>query len=292
MDLELIFSEEESEPFAGQLLVVDADTDTSPERRERSRSRQISFPPEEELETVELIAPCYQRQQAVSAAAKVSAARCLQLLVQDDGKEVQRSATVQADNDAAGVVAPVTPVTPRRRRSTVFEMDEPAPAPAPLRQPFTPRKGYSDTDRCEAVTEALTEARVLTLWGCGQRPSPRARMSPRADPVLPRSKDAQNWVHHAWGWPLPPGSEQQQQQQQQQQQPSKANVKAPPSTAAAVEQQRAKVLSDWGCVPSVEEGIPPSSVGCHATSRELLLQPCPQSWDAVAQTIVTDYLAH
>lgn len=189
MDLELIFSEE-SEPFAGQLLVIDADTDTSPERRERSRSRQISFPPEEELEIVELIAPCYQHRHAVSAAAKISAARCLQLLVQNDGKEVQRSATVQADSDAAGVAAPVTP---RRRRSTVFEMDEPAPAPAPLRQPFTPY-------------EALTEARVLTLWGCEQRPSPRARMSPRADPVLPRSKEAQSWVHHAWGWPLPPAT--------------------------------------------------------------------------------------
>ena len=104
MDLELIFSEE-SEPFAGQLLVIDADTDTSPERRERSRSRQISFPPEEELEIVELIAPCYQHRHAVSAAAKISAARCLQLLVQNDGKEVQRSATVQADSDAAGVAA-------------------------------------------------------------------------------------------------------------------------------------------------------------------------------------------
>lgn len=311
MDLELLFDEGQHmstrtsgtvEPFGGQLR-VEADMDTSPERRQRSKSRRITFPREDELETVAVIMPRSQRargqpgdmQEIVEAllyarrdtgrfAARSGAgpARCLQLLSAHDGQAVPTSSPDVIPNSSGDQVAPVTP---RRRKSSVFEMDEPVPASAP-QQPCAPHKSSVDTS-------AVAEARVLQLWGCG--PSSGAQLSLRTTPVLPSSEEAQEWVHQAWGWSLPG-------HQKQPQESSQAKDKLEEGTEAPLfglsEQQRAKVLSDWGCVPSAEEGIPPPSrsAGHCDAGREQQWQwqrsSCVQSWNAVTDQIVASYLAH
>ena len=170
MDLELASDEEEQ--IAGQdagqfvlyTVVDDAAIDTSPERRQRSRSRRISFAREDVLATVvAVITPRSQRQdrpaephkapldpqrdadQCAATTMRPTAARCLQLLL----AEPSTAAPPTSQHDIS--VAVSLGVTPRRI-STVFELDEPVPASTASSEQSSP--------------QAHQRARVLRDWGC------------------------------------------------------------------------------------------------------------------------------
>ena len=325
MDLELLVDEEEQgqlEPFGIQLHVKMADMDTSPERRRRSRSRRISFPRDDDLETVAVITPRSQRGhpvdlqeivegllnahratgRCVAGGNRAQPGRCLQLLLANDGNAALKFLSVSNNPQSEGNYNsrpeqrrptgslnvktsvssnPPAHMTPRRRKSSVFEMDEPIPAPATQRPP-APTKGSADT-------AAATEAEVLQLWGCSRSPS-GVQLSFRTTPVLPSSEEACQWVQQAWGWSLPapnPKRQQESSQEKQSQELEDGTTEAP--LCAMMKRQRAKVLNDWGCIPSAEEGIPQIiCAGRCDDGRGHHLQ----SWNAVTEQIVASYLAN
>merc|ERR1711939_866564 len=102
----------------------------------------------------------------------------------------------------------------------------------------------------------------------------------------------------AWGWTLPvseqsqqspPRPHQPQHSIQSQLQPEQKSTEGPSTPADPL---RAKVLSDWGCISSAEEGIPPSVVATqHHAGRETFAgrATCQSSWEAVADCLHIEF---